>query len=167
VIRILALAIAIAAPAEGRAEPAVVMDGSTGWRLDLPDGFVADPPEELGEGTLLASFTGPAGRRVRVARLRGHTDPARAGERSFLAGVEEAVRASTPGYRRLSRGVARKLGRTGRIPAHDLWWRAGDAVRGARFVWLRGYALVVTVEAPRSRRIDPRLRRVLEDFQPR
>lgn len=101
-----------------------------------------------------------------MARLRGHTDGAYAGERAYFAGLEEGVKKETAGYRRIS-AAQRRLGRTKSIPVYDLWFRAGDAVRGSRFVFLKGYALVVTVHAPRARRVDGVLKKALESFAPR
>jgi hypothetical protein len=141
-----------------------VLDGKTPWRLELPEGFVADAdPPAMDEGGLLASWHDGRGRRIAVGRLRGNTDGGRAGDRAYYAGLEEGVRRATPGYRRLA-ATRRTLG--GKIPAFDLWYRGRDAVRGARFVVLRGYALVLSVHAPGARKIEPALRRALESFAP-
>jgi hypothetical protein len=147
------------------AEPLEILDGQARWGIELPDGFSAEETEELGEGTMLARFSDPAGRRVVVARLRGNTDGAYDGARSYFAGLEEGVKAQTPGYRRLA-SAQRKLGKKGKIPAFDLWFRAKGAVRGSRFVLLKGYALVLTVDAPSARRVDRALKKALESFAP-
>jgi len=146
------------------AEPTTVLDGTAPWRVELPPGFTADDAlADLDEGGQLAGWRDGAGRRIVVGRLRGNTDDGLAGERSYFAGLEEGVAKDTPGYRKL-RSARRKLPRS--LVAYDLWFRSGDAVRGARFVILRGYALVLSVHAPRTRRIDPALRGALESFVP-
>jgi hypothetical protein len=147
------------------AEPARVLDGTTGWRVDLPDGFdVDEEPPALDEGGVLAGWHDGRGRRVAVGRLRGNTDGGREGDRAYLAAIEAGVARATTGYRKLR--AARRTLAPRKLVAYDLWYRSGDAVRGARFVILRGYALVLSVHAPRTRRIDPALRRALESFRP-
>jgi hypothetical protein len=163
VIRVALLLVALGGVA--RAEPVEVLDGQSRWTLELPAGFSAEEVEELGEGVMLARYSDAGGRRVVVARLRGNTDGAYSGERGYFAGLEEGVKRQTPGYRRLA-ATQRKLGRTGKIPVYDLWFRAGDAVRGSRFVLLKGYALLLTVHAPRTRRVDRALKTALESFSP-
>jgi hypothetical protein len=114
---------------------------------------------------MLARFADEQGRRVVVARVRGNTVGAYDGSRAYFDGLEEGVRRQTEGYRRLA--TARKqVGRRGKVPVYDLWYRAGPAVRGARFVLLKGYALVLTVHAPGTRRVDRALKKTLESFAP-
>jgi hypothetical protein len=163
VIRALAVACALAGAAA--AEPVEVLDGPSRWRLDLPPGFREEPVLELPDGVMLARHEDARGRRVTVARARGNTEGAYGDERAYFTGLEEGVRRHTPGYRRLA-ATQRKIGRRGKIPVYDLWWRADGAVRGSRFVLLRGYALVLTVHAPGARRVDPALKKTLESFTP-
>lgn len=144
----------------------VVLDGDTRWSVELPPDFERDdPPPQIPEATLLASYHGPGGRQIAVLRLRANTDGAKAGNASYFAGLEAGVKNEADGYRRLS-ATPRKLGRTGKLPAYDLWYRSGDAVVGTRFVLLSGYALILTARTPRARRADAAARRVVERFVP-
>ena len=162
-IRIAAVLLLVAGTAA--AEPSRVLDGTTPWRVDLPDGFdVDEEPLQLDEGGLLAAWHDRAGRRIAVGRLRGNTEDGLDGEKAYFAAIEEGVARETKGFRKL-RSTRRTLPPR-KLVAYDLWYRSGDAVRGARFVILRGYSLVLSVHAPRTRRIDPALRRTLESFAP-
>ena len=162
-IRFAAAALLVAGSAA--AEPARVLDGTTPWRVDLPDGFEVDEePPALDEGGLLAGWHDDGGRRVTVGRLRVNTDAGLDGDRAYFASIEAGVAGATKGYRKLR--SAKHTLPPRKLVAYDLWYRSGDAVRGARFVILRGYALVLGVHAPRTRRIDPALRKTLESFSP-
>ncbi len=161
----MAAVLAVAGAVDAAPARTVITDGDSRWSLALPPGFTAEEPADLERGTMLASFGQTGGRRIVIARLRLNTDAAYAGDPAYLAGLEDGVKRETPGYRRLA-ATARKLGTGGRIPAYDLWYRTRDAVRASRFVFLRGYAVVMTVQAPRARRVDPVLKRALESFAP-
>jgi hypothetical protein len=161
-----AVALLAALAGAASAERALVADGGTTWVLELPAGYAReDPPPSVPDGSLLASFAAPGGRRVLVQRVRANTDGAHDGDAGYFAGLEEGVRNEAQGYRRIS-GTSRKLGRSGKIPAYDLWYRSGEALRGTRFVLRSGYALIVTVHAPRTRRPDRALKAIVEKFVP-
>lgn len=130
-------------------------------RFELPPGWEAEPPPELPTGKALAAYAS-AGRRLLVARLRTPTEGAYAGRAAFFAGVEDGVRQESPGYQRLAGGV-RKLGKR---PAFDLWYRAGGALHGVRFVFLRGLVVVLRLELGDARAVDRGARRLLESFRP-
>jgi hypothetical protein len=143
---------------------ALVLVGES-WQIDLPGGWSPVDPPALAEGLVLGSYAGDGGRRLVVARLRGNTDGAYAQSKTYFGGLEEGVKKDTDGYRRLSAREL-KLGKRKQIPAYDLWYRAGAAVRGSRFVLLRGYAIVATIEIPRARRVDAGARKILESLGP-
>jgi hypothetical protein len=147
--------------------PAVVLDDTMGLDLALGPEWrkIAEPPQAEG-GTILLRMEHGADTVV-VARRRGNTDAAYAKEKpartAYFDGVEKGVRDETPGYRRLS-ATERGLGsRT--IPALDLWFRGREGVRGLRFVFFRGFMVVLALSSPVSRPSRDH-RRIVESFVP-
>jgi hypothetical protein len=143
------------------AEPVTVSVDDVDLRIDLPAGWDATPPPELPAGRALAAYAS-AGRRLVIARLRASTEGAYAARPAYFAGIEDGVRQESPGYQRLA-GGARKLGKR---PAYDLWYRAGGAVHGARFIFLRGLVVVARLELPDARAVERGARHLLESFKP-
>jgi hypothetical protein len=140
-------------------------DGDLRWQLDLPDGWKPADAPDAGAGTTMGSWAGDGERRLVIARLRGNTDGAYAGQRSWWSGLEDGVRESTEGYKRLS-SRALKLGKKKQIPAYDLWYRARGGVRGSRFVMFRGRAVVATIDLPHARKVEAGAKKILESFIP-
>jgi hypothetical protein len=130
-------------------------------RFELPPDWEATPAPELPNGKALAAYAS-GGRRLLVARLRTPTEGAYAGRAAFFAGVEEGVQKESASYQKLG-GGARKLGKR---PAFDLWYRAGGALHGVRFVFLRGIVVVLRLELGDARTVDRGARRLLESFRP-
>ncbi len=160
-----ALALLVCVASAATAAPVVVGDFTPRWRVDLPDGWRAEEPPEVTGGSVMASWLAGGGRRLVVARLRGNTDAAYAGDATFFSKLEEGVRRDTEGYRRLS-ARRRTFGERHKIPGYDLWYRTKDGVRGTRFVIMRGYAVMATLEAPRARKVDAAARKIVESFEP-
>jgi len=159
----LALALALLARVAW-AEPITIHGDDIAWRLDLPPGWEAADPPELPAGRALAAYTSD-GRQLLVARLRINTDGAYDGKSAYFAGVEDGVQKETLSYHRLA-GGAHKLGKRRRLPAFDLWYRGERAIHGARFVFLRGYVVVLRIDLPEARTVERAAKRLLESFQP-
>jgi hypothetical protein len=162
-VRPAAIAVLLCA-ARAAAAPVAIVDDETRWQLDLPDGWETIEVPAPATGKTLAAFAAGA-RRVVVARVRGNTDGAYDGKPGFYAGLEEGVAQAVPGYARLS-GEPKKLGKKGKLPAYDLWYRTGDGVRGVRFIFLHGYTLMATTDLPGQRSVARDARRLIESFGP-
>jgi len=146
------------------AAPAVVSDDDSRWQLDLPDGWTPAAPPEVTEGKPLAAWSSAHGRVV-VVRLRGNTDAAYDPKSSYLAGLEEGVAKESPGYRRLA-ATQRKLGKKKKLPAYDLWFRTSAGVRGIRFIFMKNYTMLATIDVPGATRIGPESKKIIESFAP-
>ncbi len=158
----LVLAVVLAATRAGA--PFVITDDEDRWQLELPDGWTAVDPPQPATGRALAAYAA-RGRRLVVARVRGNTDGAYDGRPGFFVGLEDGVARETPGFVRLA-GGAKKLGKKRKLPAYDVWYRAGREVFGIRFVFLRGYSVMATLEIPGARAVPRDARRLLESFGP-
>lgn len=139
-------------------------DASPRWQLDLDDSWRAVATTDTAGGNILAAYHREPGWRLVVARQRGNTDAAYEGDRAFADGLEEGVRRDTGGYQRISLKQRAISGRKVKIPVVDLWYRTPDGVRGTRFVIMKGYAVMATIDLPGSRRPDKLARKVLEGF---
>jgi hypothetical protein len=147
--------------------PAVVLDDAMGLDLALGPEWrkIEEPPPAEGGTILLRMQHGDE--TVVVARRRGNTEAAYAKEKpartAYFDGVEKGVKDETPGYRRLS-ATERGLG-SRNIPALDLWFRGREGVRGLRFVFFRGFMVVLSVSSPGSRPSRDH-RRIVDSFVP-
>ncbi len=146
------------------AAPAVVSDDDSRWQLDLPDGWTAAELPEVIEGKALAAWSSAHGR-LAVVRLRGNTDAASDPKSSYVAGVEEGVAKESPGYRRLA-ATQRKLGKKKKLPAYDLWFRTGAGVRGIRFIFMKNYTMLATIDVPGATQVGPESKKIIESFAP-
>ena len=149
------------------AAPTVVADDDSRWQLDLPDGWAPAELPEVTEGKALAAWSSDHGRLV-VVRMRGNTDAAYDPKSSYLAGLEEGVAKEAPGYHRLA-ATQRKLGpskKKKKLPAYDLWFKTSDGVRGIRFIFMKNYTVLASIDVPGLRKIGPESRKILESFGP-
>lgn len=162
-MRLLALAL-LGAVRVAAAAPTVVPDDDSRWQIDLPDGWAPAELPEVTEGKTLAAWSSDHGRLV-VARMRGNTDAAYDPKSSYLAGLEEGVAKEAPGYRRLA-ATQRKLGKKKKLPAYDLWFRTGTGVRGIRFIFMKNYTVLASIDVPGIRKIGPESKKILESFGP-
>jgi len=147
--------------------PAVVLDDAVGLDLAVgPEWRKIEEPAPAEGGTVLLRME-RGDETVVVARRRGNTDAAYTKEKpartAFLDGVEKGVKDETPGYRRLS-AAERGLG-SKKVPGLDLWFRGNEGVRGMRFVFFRGYMVVLALSSP-ARRANRDHRRIVESFVP-
>ena len=158
-----ALAVALLAGAAGAA-PVTLSDDDVHWQIDLPDGWAPADPGQIEGARPLAAFA--SGRRhLVVARVRGDTEAAYGGKPGFFSGLEDGVKKEVEGYQRVS-GTPRKLGKKKKLPAYDLWYRAAGDTRGARFIFMRNYIIVATIDLPGETTIPRDARRLLESFGP-
>lgn len=146
------------------AAPTVVSDDDVRWQLDLPDSWSPGERDDLEIGKALAVWTSGR-RRFVLLRLRGNTDGAYDGKPAFWSGLEDGVRKDAPDFRRLS-GTVKKLGKKKKVPGYDLWYRIAGGVRGVRFIFLRNYCLMGTIDLPGERSVPRDVRRVLESLGP-
>jgi len=160
--RAAAVVVALFAASAGAA-PVTVSDDDLRWQLDLPDHWSTAELPEVDAGRPLASFAS-GGRRLVVLRIRGNTDGAFDGKASFFAGLEDGVRRELGDYVRVS-AKTRKVGKK-KLPAYDLWYRTGDGTRGARFIFLRNYCILATIDLPGEKPVPKDARRILESLQP-
>ena len=142
----------------------VIGDVSPRWQLDLDESWRAVPTTDTAGGNILAAYSRAPGWRLVVARQRGNTDAAYDGDRTFTDGLEEGVRRDTGGYKRLSLKQRAITGRKVKIPVVDLWYRTDGGVRGTRFVIMKGYAVMATIDLPGSKKPDKLAKKVLEGF---
>lgn len=145
------------------AAPAVVLDETQGFELDVGEGWRrVDAPV----GALARWERG--GDSVVVARCRGNTDGAyakdKAARETYFDGVEQGLRDETPGYRRLAR-AERKLGTRKSLPGLDVWFARAHGVSGVRFVFFRGYMVVAALSSPGRTRTSEQ-RKLLDSFRP-
>jgi len=146
------------------AAPTVVTDDDSRWQIDLPDGWTPADLPEVTEGKALAAWSSDHGRLV-VVRMRGNTDAAYDPKSSYLAGLEAGVAKESPGYHRLA-ATQKKLGKKKRLPAYDLWFRTGAGVRGIRFIFMKNYTVLASIDVPGLRKIGPESKKILESFGP-
>lgn len=143
------------------------VDVKAGFRLVLPGTLDPAPRDDLPNAPLLVAKDSAQARVLVVARIKGPTDGAYSDDPAFFTELEQGVRAQSDGFERLS---ARRL-RLGKrkVPAYDLWFRARRDGRpwivGARFLFFRGYALSLVLDAS-GKRVPPAIRRTLESFVP-
>jgi hypothetical protein len=157
-------AVVLLAASVAVAAPAVVTDDDSHWQLDVPDGWTPADLPEITEGKALAAWSSNHGRLV-IVRMRGNTDAAYDGKAAYFAGLEEGVQKEAPGYHRLA-ATQRKLGKKKKIPAYDLWYRAAAGVRGIRFIFMKNYSVLATVDVPGATKIGPEAKKILESFGP-
>ncbi|RMH40810.1 MAG: hypothetical protein D6689_12640 [Deltaproteobacteria bacterium] len=153
-----ASALAIAAPAA--AEPFV--DADLRVTVAFGDGWRRD-------GVARRWRQSATGQAAAIVRLDVDGAAARRDPRRAFARVVAGARATAPGYRELRR----RIGREGRIPRLDLWYRydapGGDRpVVALRVLWFRRYAVVLVVDTPAARfRAQRRaVRALLRSFRP-
>lgn len=136
-------------------------DDDSRWQFMLPTGWEAAEPPPLAEGRVLAVYTNH-GQKLIIARLRGNTEGAYDNKAAFFSGLETGVRNENEGWRRLS-GNLRRLGSKRKLPAYDLWYRAGGALHGMRFIFTRSDAVILHLETQGAERAA---RRLVESFGP-
>lgn len=147
------------------AAPTVVAEDDSRWQLDLPDGWSPADLPEVTEGKALAAWSSDHGRLV-VVRMRGNTDAAYDAKSGYLAGLEEGVAKEAPGYRRLA-ATQRKLGKKKKLlAAYDLWFRTSAGVRGIRFVFMKNYTVLASIDVPGASKIGPESKKIIESFGP-
>lgn len=147
------------------AAPTVVAEDDSRWQLDLPDGWSPAELPEVTEGKALAAWSSDHARLV-VVRMRGNTDAAYDARSSYLAGLEAGVAKEAPGYRRLA-ATQRKLGKKKKVlPAYDLWFRTSAGVRGIRFVFMKNYTVLASIDIPGASKIGPESKKIIESFGP-
>jgi hypothetical protein len=146
-------AIAVSVLAPGAAQAQVELRSSDNYfTLGLPAGWQATTPA-AGTETILAAFENPKSEQYLAVTRVGY--PNRAVSRhpsSFYAEVEEGLRKTTPGYKKL----ARKQRRFAHVRVLDLSFRhtpAGrdDEVIAIRFLFFRTFSLSLAVASKASR----------------
>lgn len=153
------------------AAPTLISDDDLRWQIDLPDTWSAVSRDELESGKALAAFVSGR-RRFVLLRLRGNTDGAFDAKPAFFTGLEDGVKKEVPDFRRVS-GTIRKLGpgdkKTAtkkKTPGYDLWYRTGDSLRGVRFIFLKNYCLMGTIDLPGATSIPREAQKLLESLVP-
>ena len=159
------LVLAVFLPSLAAAAPTIVTEDDSHWQIDLPDGWTpADLPAVV-EGKALAAWSSER-RRLVVVRMRGNTDAAYDSKSSYLAGLEEGVAKEVPGYRRLAATQRKVGGKKRKLPVYDLWFRTAGGVRGIRFIFMKNYTVLASVDLPGATKIPSEARKMLESFVP-
>lgn len=146
------------------------------YQLKLPKGWTQTElvePDAKGDGEVpvKAMWVNDKTDQVLViARIPGPTDGAIEDDDAFYEAVEAGVKKQYADYQRIS--TARKKLGSGKkkIPALDLWFKAPrdgkKVVIGARFLFFKGYALSLVVDAPGARKPSSAMKKIVESFQP-
>jgi hypothetical protein len=173
----LALAVAVGAVAALPARAAGEEDPE--YQLKLPAGWtqtelVESDEKTDGEVPVRAMYVNDKTNQVLViARISGPTDGVLgddSDDETFYEAVETGVKKQYADYQRIS-STKKKFGSgKKKVPALDLWFRVPrdgkKVVIGARFLFFRGYALSLVVDAPGSRKPNAATKKILESFQP-
>jgi hypothetical protein len=146
------------------------------YEVKIPAGWteteMVEPDKNDGEVPVRAMYVNDKTNQVLViARISGPTDGATEDDESFYEAVEAGVKKQYADYQRIS--LAKKKLGSGKkkVPAMDLWFKAPrdgkKVVIGARFLFFRGYALSLVVDAPGAKKPNAATRKILESFQPK
>lgn len=154
--------------AAGGKDPPPYVDRTAGFQVLVPAGWqpvtLAEPPREV----LLLCANDATGQVFVVSKIVGPSEGIEKDPKPFLAGVEQGIKNKSTGYKRIS-AKQRSLGRVRKVPGWDLWFRVerdGKPVTmAARFLFFRGYAISVMVDAP-ARAQRKEARRIVESFGP-
>ena len=167
-----ALGVAVVCLLAGRAaaeEPEYQIKIPAGW---TETELVESDDKTDGEVPVKAMYVNDKTNQVLViARIAAPTDGAEdEKDDAFYEAVEAGVKKQYADYQRIS--TARKKFGSGKkkVPAFDLWFRAPrdgkKVVVGARFLFFRGYALSLVVDAPGMKKPNAATKKILESFQP-
>jgi hypothetical protein len=153
-------------PARPSAAPGALADADQQFQLDLGDGW----QRTAAASPALAAWTWRVSDGVAsLTRIDAAPAGAWLARDDFFAGVERGLAAEVDGYTR----ARRRIGRLGRVPFMDIWYRfrspAGE-LRGVamRMLFFRHYVLTLAIEAPATalRRERRPVRRALDSFRP-
>jgi hypothetical protein len=151
-------------------------DDEPEYQLKLPAGWtqtelVEPDDKDGGEVPVRAMYVNDKTNQMLViARISGATDGSTEDDATFYDAVEAGVKKQYADYQRIS--SARKKFGSGKkkVAAFDLWFKAPrdgkKVVIGARFLFFKGYALSLVVDAPGAKKPSAAMKKIVESFQP-